>query len=417
VVFADDLVLVSANLSSLENATNNLQVELARLGMTVNPDKTKWMMFTPPNPLVVPSTESLQLRLGTHQLEMVEEFLYLGFTFDFQSGLASHVKRREGLLLTAARLSGRLMRQLEITNFSSLRAYFLSLVSSQLYGLSCANFGRESYQRAQKIFLQEAFNLPQSFPIQLAVGLLNVDDLELLTFRARARFLRHVMASINAEASFNAIIADRSSLYSNGVGWFHDFVQGIPSLPHLSSANLTSLTTLDLLEAELRSTCRERARVNLRDSTLYHVLELFGHPNMPVSLGVFTGNLSFELTRTFLLFSANLIRFCFLQDPDSRCPLCNNRMFSRHFFVCEDFQPFEEEHIPWGALVWEFREQRWLRGITSIYRRLRNWARVVPMFRAGFRDHMDECFQELELLNEEQRHAAFLPNLAGFMGS
>ncbi len=414
-VFADDLVLLSANLSNLEAVTNQLQSELARLGMLVNPDKTKWMLFTPLDPLEVPQLESLRLRLGTHQLEMVEEFLYLGFTIDFQSGLSSHVRRREGLLLTAARLSGRLMRQLEVTNFRSLRAYFLSLVSAQLYGISCSNFDRETYQRAQKIFLQEAFNLPQSFPIQLAVWLLGVDDLELLSFRSRVRFLRHVISSRTAEASLNAIIMDREQLFPRGTGWFHDFVQGVPSLPQLSSSNLTSLSTLDSLECDLRAVLRERTRRNLLDSSLQHVVELFGQPFMPAPLGSILGDLSFELARTFLLFLANLIRFCFLQNPDSLCPLCNNRLFSRHFFVCEDFQPFEEEHIPWGALVREFHEQQWLRGITSIFRRLRNWSRIVPIFREGFRDHMDECFRELELLNEERRHAVFLPNLSAFM--
>ncbi len=382
IVFADDLVLLSANLTNLEKITNDLQQELARLGMLVNPDKTKWIMFTPSNPIEVPRVESLSLRLGTHQLEMLEEFLYLGFTIDFQSGLAAHVERREGLLLTAARLSGRLMRQLQVTNFDSLRAYFISLVSSQLYGLSCANFNSEVYQRAQKIFLEEAFNLPQSFPIQLAVALLNLDDLELLTFRARARFLRHVMSSNTAEASLNAIILDRERLFPQGIGWFHDFVLGVPSLPNLRSANLSALTTLDSYESELRSICHERLRSRLYDSSLRHIIELFGQPSVPRALGVSLGELSFELVRTFLIFLANLIRFSFFQSPDALCPLCNGRMFSRHFFLCEDFQPFEEEHIPWGALV---------------------------------RDHMDECFQELEFIQEDRRHAALLPNIAGFL--
>jgi hypothetical protein len=263
--------------------------------------------------------------------------------------------------------------------------------------------------------LEEAFNLPQSFPIQLAVALLNLDDLELLTFRARARFLRHVMSSNTAEASLNAIILDRERLFPQGIGWFHDFVLGVPSLPNLRSANLSALTTLDSYESELRSICHERLRSRLYDSSLRHIIELFGQPSVPRALGVSLGELSFELVRTFLIFLANLIRFSFFQSPDALCPLCNGRMFSRHFFLCEDFQPFEEEHIPWGALVREFHERQWLRGITSVFRRLRNWSRIVPMFRAGFRDHMDECFQELEFIQEDRRHAALLPNIAGFL--
>jgi hypothetical protein len=46
-IFVDDLVLLSGNLSSLESCTNNLDVALADVGMSVNSKKCKWMAYLP----------------------------------------------------------------------------------------------------------------------------------------------------------------------------------------------------------------------------------------------------------------------------------------------------------------------------------------------------------------------------------
>jgi hypothetical protein len=46
----------------------------------------------------------------------------------------------------AARFTGKLLKSLEITNFRSLRAYFNSLVGSQLYSLSVNSFLEKEYE-------------------------------------------------------------------------------------------------------------------------------------------------------------------------------------------------------------------------------------------------------------------------------
>jgi hypothetical protein len=77
---------------------------------------------------------------------------------------------------------------MEITNFRSLRAYFYSLVGSQLYSLSVFNFPELEYDRTIKQFLQECFNLPSSFPMAVAKLFLGINDLIMQAFRARTYF-------------------------------------------------------------------------------------------------------------------------------------------------------------------------------------------------------------------------------------
>jgi hypothetical protein len=265
VVFADDLVLVSANLSRLETETNRLSGELKRLGMQINADKTKWMMFLPLVATEIPQINSLKLYLGDVELELVSEFTYLGFTIDSYASLASHVIRREKLLLTAASISGRLMRQLEVTNTQSLRSYFYSLVSSQLYGLGVTAFSEQQYIRAQKVFLQEAWLLPKSFPLNMASFILGVEDLEIMALRARMRFLQHLLTSNRTRASLSAMVLDRSELAPRRSGWNHDVMAMFPSiLGDLETIDLTSPRAVRILYAKLARilACRQEACAN-----------------------------------------------------------------------------------------------------------------------------------------------------------
>jgi hypothetical protein len=183
-VFADDLVLISANLTRLAIVTNELDQELRVLDMEINADKSKWMMFLPQNPSSLPLPSELRLSLNGIDLEMVDEFTYIGFTINCYGDMKTHISKKVELMLLAARTTGRLFCQLEVSDLRSLRAYYHSLVESQLYNHSCVNFPSHVIKRAQKIFLQEVFNLPDSFPIELASILLGIVDPELTAFNA-----------------------------------------------------------------------------------------------------------------------------------------------------------------------------------------------------------------------------------------
>ncbi len=399
VVFADDLVLISANLTRLEEETNRLDLELSRLGMCINADKTKWMMFLPPFPSFIPPRESLRLLLGEVELELVQEFTYLGFTLDSYVALDPHVKKREKLMLTAASISGKLMRQLEVTNLRSLRSYFYALVSSQLYGQSCSTFSRDCYNRAQKIFLQEAWNLPKSFPIRVACFLLGCEPLEAITLRARLRFLQHLMVGNRTRASLSAMILDRSILLPRRVGWTHDLVSAVPSI-----RDSIDLSTADLLNSEqtgeIFGTLARAMAVQLRESLLAgstnHLVSLFPTLSVPRALGEALGELSFESARIFILYLANLTRFSCLSPRNSPCPFCNTSMYTQHFFDCDQYQALGDEPVSWSDFVSMFVRQEWMDGIYSMFRRFYGWSRRTNILNLNTRHHVDEYFEELE---------------------
>jgi hypothetical protein len=219
-IFADDLVLLSGDLVALERCTNELDSVLADVGMAINSKKCKWLAYLPLvlNLDAVLWPPSFSLFHGGTLIENVEDFRYLGFQTRFDLSDSLHIKNRLNLLSLSARLTGRLLRSLEITNFRSLRAYFYSLVGSQLYSLSVFTFSELEYERAIKQFLQECFNLPSSFPMAVSKFFLGIDDLILQSFRARTNFFRRILLGRNSVASLSAMGMDRGALWPLGYG-------------------------------------------------------------------------------------------------------------------------------------------------------------------------------------------------------
>ncbi len=112
-----------------------------------------------------PEPDRFQLTLERQNLECVDEFKYLGYTITSLLSSKLHISTKRDAMFRAAISMGRLLRNLQVTNLSSIRTYFYSFVSSQLYGLECFNFSVDDVYRAAKMFLQTIFCLPDSYPI------------------------------------------------------------------------------------------------------------------------------------------------------------------------------------------------------------------------------------------------------------
>ncbi len=361
------------------------------------------MMFLPLTPVEIPERSDLHLRLGSTDLELVSEFTYLGFTIDSFATLYPHIAKREKLLLVAARLSGKLMRQLQVTDTRSLRAYFYSLVSSQLYGQGFAAFSEQAYIRAQKIFLQEAWLLPKSFPLNLAAYLLGCEDLEMIALRARMRFLQHLLVGNRTKASLSAMVMDRSLLAPRRVGWTHDLMAMFPSIQdEIRATDLTEAHAVRRLYAKLARTLADKRRARTTSSSHHHMLSLFPTLSPPRSFGEILGQLPFESVRVFILFLGNMTRFTYLRPKLKHCPFCPKKMYSQHFFDCEQYAALGDEPVSWSDFVQMFAQREWLSGITSVVRRMLGWSRRADIFRQGFQNEIDLIFEEFEWLRRDR---------------
>ena len=91
--FADDIILVSDTIQGLQNKLNVLESQSIRLGLTVNLDKTKIMVFRKGGRL----SKFEKWFYGQNPIEIVNKYVYLGFVFtttmSIKSSLSSFIMK------------------------------------------------------------------------------------------------------------------------------------------------------------------------------------------------------------------------------------------------------------------------------------------------------------------------------------
>jgi hypothetical protein len=361
--------------------------------MKLNAGKTKWMAFLPERvsaDLVFQQPFSMQME-GVY-LENVERFTYLGFDFDWDLSKKAHQKRREQLQSLAACSIGRLMRSLEVTNFRSLRAYYLALIRSQLYSLSFSVFSEEEFDRSQKLFLQNAFSLPSSFPINVACFLLATPEYLLCYFDARSNFICRV-ARIGSLSSLSAMTMDREELFSLGVGWNHEFLEVTHDYLELRELDLLDEEEVAEARVKLVETLRRRRVQRFEGASSRFLLDFFPGAIMPREFQAFLGKLPYESVRIILIFFSNQFQFTYLRSTNQKCPFCRGNITSPHFFLCPNTPaPFND----WAALVTEFQARDYWNAVDRIFLTLQRWASVCTNFAWGFSDKVLFYFQFTE---------------------
>jgi hypothetical protein len=390
-VFADDLVLLSGNITRLEEVTNDLERVLEPLGMQVNDGKTKWMAFLPqtvPRGPVFNFQRHHSIQFNGHYLENVEEFVYLGFTMEWSLDKRSHRCRRERLQHIAAQTIGKLLRSLEVTNFISLRSYYMALVRSQLHSLSFSSFSEEEHDRAQKIFLQAVFSLPPSYPIQVATLLMGLNDFPLLFFDARTNFLSRLSSS-GSIAAIGAMLIDRTDLLAHRMGWNWELSQAMGDLVNLSDVDLLNQVERQETRRRLASRLLTRRIERLRRSSSSFLLELFPSAIIPREFASFMGTLPYEAARIVLIFFGNLFQYTYLRTTNCECPFCPGQISSTHFFLCPHTPP---PYNDWSSVTNAFSLSDYRAGIDKIFLTLQRWAAITNKFQPGFGAKVEEYF-------------------------
>jgi hypothetical protein len=309
--FADDLALVSCNLSLVESTLEALHQKLPEFGMQLNPNKTCWMPFLPTGTRYqVATPRKFRLKLAGVKLACVDEFSYLGFFVNSFLSPKVHLKKKRELLFNAAKAMGRLLRSLEITNLKSLRTYFITLVSSQQYGLELFSLDSDDYNRAAKVFLQTVFCLPDSFPLNVARNLLQLRHFELVAFDSRIRFIERLFSFGPDATMAKALRFDHDLRLTARSGFSHDLISFLSQffdVSDLDSLTLDDYSYLQDLRDQLSIQCDDLFRSSFRrPSGLNFYADLSEDARIPSAFGEFMGGLDYEIARIIVLFMGDV---------------------------------------------------------------------------------------------------------------
>ena len=130
IMFADDLALLAETPADLQIAINSLASYCNENGFKINTEKTKILIF---HKGWLPKC---QFMLNSAELEIVNEFKYLGFTFSSQLSFTSHL---ESLNSKAASKCGYLLSNLKSFNISTqviLDLFACYVLPTYRYGLA-----------------------------------------------------------------------------------------------------------------------------------------------------------------------------------------------------------------------------------------------------------------------------------------
>ena len=382
-VFADDLALVSGNLTLMGVVLRNLEAKLPEFGMSINRERTVWMPVIPVDRQGCLNIEDdLSLRLSSSYLNCVDSFTYLGFRMDLFLSPNDHIKVKRTSLFAASRASGKMFRQLEITNLRSLRTYFLSFVSSQLYGLCFFNFKRSDFEKAAKLFVQEVFCLPDSFPIQVALSLLSLRHFELTIIDARLNFVER--AQLNDSLTYKSLCFDETVGSQYGSGFSHDLMVVMSPFFDFEDTpfpSLSDLSTLQDLRDQMAVQLNEERSVSFHQSSgLSFLSGIIPSGIFPIGFQEFLGEVDYENARILIIFMGDLVRFS-LSRVSSLCPFCPCELHSYHLFTCPN-APFRAQLPLWSDSVNFFLNESWSVFIRNIFLCLSVWMSSSNFFHA-----------------------------------
>jgi hypothetical protein len=391
--FADDLALFSGNLSRVEIVLRKLNRTLPEFGMAVNVGKTCWMPFVPTNSRYrVEEPPSFSLILNHRRLECVDEFKYLGFVVNSFLSSNKHLSQKRDLMFNAARAMGRLIRNLQITNIKSIRTYFYSLISSQLYGLEGFNFQADDLYRAAKLFLQTIFCLPDSYPINVARSLLNLHIFEATLLSSRIRFIERAFLSPVSSLTIKALQYNQTVLRAHGSGFTHDLVSFLSTffdVSDLEDLSVDDLSYLQDLRDQIVVQRHDEFRVSFRRSSgLNFIANLSENAMIPLQFGEFLGGLEYEQARIIMLVMGDVFRFS-MAATGSECPFCPIQLHTPHLFLCPNC-PFRGSLPSWQLLLESFRNLDWSSFVFMIFLCLQQWMRGTSFFEGRMVDRVDK---------------------------
>ena len=126
-LFADDAALISHTQSGLQNLVSSLARACQEFGLTISLNKTEVM--------VQDVTDVPTINIGSHTLQVVKEFTYLGSTISSTMSLENELNKRIGKASAAmSKLSKRVWENGKLSLATKLSVYRACILSTLLYG-------------------------------------------------------------------------------------------------------------------------------------------------------------------------------------------------------------------------------------------------------------------------------------------
>ena len=139
--FADDLALLSHNHRQMQNKTNRLVEESAKVGLQINTKKTELMKIN--------TTSNTPVTAREEPIKEVESFVYLGSVIDKNGGTDKDVAVRIGNARAAFNMLKKVWASKEIRRRTKLRIFNSNVKSVLLYGCETWRTTKATLHRIQ----------------------------------------------------------------------------------------------------------------------------------------------------------------------------------------------------------------------------------------------------------------------------
>jgi hypothetical protein len=218
IIFADDLTFFLLCVDALSPKVSSFKAACQPVDMAMNAGKSKWMAFLPERAeRTFVNAASWCVNVDGEALENVDTFTYLGFKLDCRLTDDAHADMINERFLRAARATGKLMRDMKCMSLLNLRKFFVTMVFSQLYGVTLIRADNVDFIKGVGIFVKTSLGLPDSFPHVVALAMLDLKNVECFQMEQWLKMLTRWESSLNSPV-FDALVFDRVTLFPNGCG-------------------------------------------------------------------------------------------------------------------------------------------------------------------------------------------------------
>lgn len=350
-IFADDVVLLSTTSVGLQRQIDNLYEASERLGLHINIDKTKVMVFRRGGFL----GKCERWSLGGRDLEVVNQYKYLGFVFTTKLSITSAL---ENLSVKAKTKTVQLMKSMwhiHTTNGSVFfRLYDAQVKPALLYGSELWGLERRgAIEKAHMFACKQFLNVSIRTPNTMCSGELGRYPMYInTTVRAVRYWLRLCRMSVERlpKQAYLMTLKEATNIKLN---WAKAVEQSLSRLGFgyvwLSDGRVNENSFIRLLKRRLQDCYQQEWHTKINESDRF---ALYSSVKREFHFESYLHDVNIKKFRdTFIRFRLGNIALganlrISLNDEDRECPFCKVYEDEQHFiFHCHKYVEIRQKYI------------------------------------------------------------------------